>query len=44
MIRTRLALCLAFYSTSLISQTTAPKDVQPGSITYDDVPYPYPVQ
>jgi pimeloyl-ACP methyl ester carboxylesterase len=21
----------------------APKDVQPGSITYDDVPYPYPV-
>ena len=23
---------------------TAPKDVKPGSITYEDVPYPYPVQ
>ena len=21
----------------------APKDVKPGSITYDDIPYPYPV-
>jgi hypothetical protein len=29
--------CAAF------AQETAPRDVQPGSITYDDVAYPYPV-
>src|SRR6266478_2796215 len=26
------------------SITTAPSDVAPGSITYEDIPYPYPVK
>src|SRR6187200_2675949 len=48
-IRARLVLGLLLATTRCITwcnaQTAlpAPKDVQPGSITYDDVPYPYPV-
>jgi pimeloyl-ACP methyl ester carboxylesterase len=48
-IRARLVLGLLLPTTWCITwcnaQTPppAPKDVQPGSITYDDVPYPYPV-
>ncbi len=39
---------LCFTAIALIAQQTqplpkAPTDVKPGSITYDDVPYPYPV-
>jgi pimeloyl-ACP methyl ester carboxylesterase len=42
----RLACGLVLAVSCCFAQTvpTAPKDVQPGSITYDDVPYPYPVQ
>src|SRR5262245_1804310 len=44
MIRIRLVCGLAL-AVTCIAQTAppAPKDVQPGSITYDDVAYPYPV-
>src|SRR3954468_15598422 len=35
-----LALCAAL---PVIALAQAPADVKPGSITYDDVPYPYPV-
>ena len=41
-------LCLSAWAFALaaVAQTPpkAPTDVQPGSITYDDVAYPYPVQ
>src|SRR6185436_5185691 len=36
-------LWAAIPSTAQDSPPRAPKDMQPGSITYDDVPYPYPV-
>ncbi len=41
---TRLVCSLAI-AIGCFAQTapTAPKDIAPGSITYDDVPYPYPV-
>src|SRR4051812_50125438 len=35
-----LALCAAL---PVIALAQAPGDVKPGSITYEDVPYPYPV-
>ena len=35
-----LALCAALHALALAQ---APTDVKPGSITYEDVPYPYPV-
>jgi len=47
-----LAVCLAWYpATPLLAQgrgqgdalPSAPTDVKPGSITYEDIPYPYPV-
>src|SRR5271169_2561765 len=40
-----VALCLAFCFAMLAwaQAPTAPTDIQPGSITYDEVPYPYPV-
>jgi pimeloyl-ACP methyl ester carboxylesterase len=35
---------LAFLNGSFVdAQTHAPADVKPGSITYEDIPYPYPV-
>src|ERR1043165_4714106 len=34
----------AFSASAQDAQPRAPKDIQPGSITYDDVSYPYPVQ
>jgi len=38
-----VVLCLAG-ALSAQDATHAPNDIQPGSITYEDVPYPYPVQ
>jgi pimeloyl-ACP methyl ester carboxylesterase len=40
-----LMLCLAWLAAgqSRSDATHAPKDVKPGSITYEDIPYPYPV-
>jgi pimeloyl-ACP methyl ester carboxylesterase len=40
-----LTLCLAWLAAgqSRSDVTHAPKDVKPGSITYEDIPYPYPV-
>lgn len=36
-------LCLVCAAAAHGQEAKAPADVQPGSITYDDVPYPYPV-
>ena len=39
------AFCIAASTAMLVlaQAPSAPTDVQPGSITYDEVPYPYPV-
>src|ERR1041384_5005736 len=41
----RLAIFLTFSALvpALGQSQTAPQDVKPGSITYEDIPYPYPV-
>lgn len=38
-----LLLCLAWTAAGQEALPPAPTDVKPGSITYDDIPYPYPV-
>ena len=42
-----LCLCVAFAGASFDSDAQgpakAPTDIKPGSITYEDIPYPYPV-
>src|SRR5438034_10828232 len=38
-----VVLCLASWAIAPIGAQTAPTDVMPGSITYDEIAYPYPV-
>jgi len=39
-----MAVCLGWIAQGQDGAGSAPKDVKPGSITYEDVAYPYPVQ